>query len=216
MGGSQSQEFMVYTDAGEDLVASCAKCGYAANLEKATSKLDAVEELAPTGDGKPELVHTPGVKTIEDVAEFLRSRRRKYQDAGVHGGGDVEERSGSSRAAVVAFLRGDHMLNEAKLAGRGRRRRLRPMHAEEIAAVLRSAGGIPGADWAEASTKASRSASERFWWTRRCEGRKNLVAGANKQDYHLRTSRRDAISAGPVGRSRNVEAGEAVRNAVSR
>ncbi len=46
MGGSQSQEFMVYTDAGEDLVASCAKCGYAANLEKATSKLDAVEELA--------------------------------------------------------------------------------------------------------------------------------------------------------------------------
>src|SRR6266508_2900383 len=48
MGGSQSQEFMVYTDAGEDLVASCGKCGYAANLEKATSRLPPVEELPPS------------------------------------------------------------------------------------------------------------------------------------------------------------------------
>ena len=46
MGGSQSQEFMVYTDAGEDLIASCPVCGYAANLEKATSRLDPVD-----GDG---------------------------------------------------------------------------------------------------------------------------------------------------------------------
>src|SRR5512141_984 len=46
MGGSQSREFMVYTDAGEDLVASCSKCGYAANLEKATSKLEPAEDYA--------------------------------------------------------------------------------------------------------------------------------------------------------------------------
>src|SRR4051812_2130077 len=51
MGGSQSQEFMVYTDAGEDLIASCPVCGYAANLEKATSKLEAVTEMESTGDG---------------------------------------------------------------------------------------------------------------------------------------------------------------------
>src|SRR3954471_6339145 len=60
MGGSQSHEFMVFTDAGEDMVAHCAKCSYAANLEKATSKLEPVQDLAPTGEGKPELVHTPG------------------------------------------------------------------------------------------------------------------------------------------------------------
>src|SRR5579872_2303369 len=59
MGGSQSQEFMVYTDAGEDLIASCPACGYAANVEKATSILDPVVEMPSTGDGKPELVHTP-------------------------------------------------------------------------------------------------------------------------------------------------------------
>src|SRR5579885_2964378 len=71
MGGSQSHEFMVYTDAGEDFVVSCASCGYAAKMEKATSKLHAVEDLASSGDGKPELVHTPGYKTIEEVAKFL-------------------------------------------------------------------------------------------------------------------------------------------------
>src|SRR5208337_2241577 len=52
MGGSQSHEFMVYTDAGEDLVASC-ECGYAANLEKATSRLEPVEDYPPVQDGKP-------------------------------------------------------------------------------------------------------------------------------------------------------------------
>src|SRR5262250_2499115 len=66
MGGSDSQEFMVYTPAGEDQVVSCANCKYAANLEKATSKLDAVEDLMPEGNGEPLEVHTPGQKTIED------------------------------------------------------------------------------------------------------------------------------------------------------
>src|SRR5205814_8436920 len=71
MGGSQSEEFMVYTPAGEDQVVSCAKCGYAANLEKATSKLDTVEDLPEEGDGNPVEVHTPGMRTIEEVARFL-------------------------------------------------------------------------------------------------------------------------------------------------
>src|SRR5712675_333430 len=71
MGGSQSHEFMVRTPAGEDQVVSCEKCNYAANLEKATSKLAAVEDLKPEGDGQPLEVHTPGQKTIEDVARFL-------------------------------------------------------------------------------------------------------------------------------------------------
>src|SRR5581483_11733623 len=67
MGGKQSQEFMVYTDAGEDLIASCASCGYAANIEKATSRLDPVREMEPTGDGMPELVSTRGQAAIADV-----------------------------------------------------------------------------------------------------------------------------------------------------
>src|ERR1700723_3696555 len=70
MGGSASQEFMVYTDAGEDLIASSTS-GYAANIEKATAQLAPVESLAPTGDGLPELVHTPGQRTIDEVGAFL-------------------------------------------------------------------------------------------------------------------------------------------------
>src|SRR5438067_4601434 len=69
MGGSQSHEFMVMTEAGEDMVASCSKCDYAANLEKATSQLPPAEDLP--GEGTPEEVHTPGMKTIEEVSRFL-------------------------------------------------------------------------------------------------------------------------------------------------
>src|SRR5512143_35840 len=68
MGGSQSHEFMVRTPAGEDQIVSCESCSYAANLEKATSKLAAVDDLPAEGDGKPLAVHTPGMKTIEDVS----------------------------------------------------------------------------------------------------------------------------------------------------
>ena len=70
MGGSQSQEFMVYTEAGEDLIASSAS-GYAANLEKASSTLAPVADLEATGDGLPELVHTPGKAAIVDVTAFF-------------------------------------------------------------------------------------------------------------------------------------------------
>ena len=84
MGGSQSQEFMVYAEAGEDLIASCPSCSYAANLEKATSQLPPVEDLP--GDGLPELVHTPGRRTIEDVGAFLDlSPVHSGQNYGVYG-----------------------------------------------------------------------------------------------------------------------------------
>ena len=66
---------MVYTDAGEDLIASSAS-GYAANVEKATSKLAAVEDLAPTGDGMPELVHTPGQSDDRRGRRVSRGRSR--------------------------------------------------------------------------------------------------------------------------------------------
>ena len=71
MGGKESHEFMVRTPAGEDQIVSCDGCSYAANIEKATSKLWPVDDLAAEGDGRPLEVHTPGQKTIEDVARFL-------------------------------------------------------------------------------------------------------------------------------------------------
>ncbi len=106
MGGSQSQEFMVYTDAGEDLIASCPVCHYAANVEKATSRLEPVEDLAPTGDGKPELVHTPNQKTIDEVSAFLGVPRHHQMKTMAYTAllGDGKFKS------VVVFVRGYHEL----------------------------------------------------------------------------------------------------------
>src|SRR5581483_3235693 len=72
MGGSQSHEFMVASDAGEDFVVTCAACGYSANLEKAVSRPAPPECPDPAGDLQPEPFHTPGRKTIAEVAEFTR------------------------------------------------------------------------------------------------------------------------------------------------
>src|SRR5262249_15517344 len=112
MGGSQSHEFMVPTPAGEDQIVSCEKCGYAANLEKATSKLEAVDDLEPEGDGQPLPVHTPGQKTIEEVARYLGvSPKNKIKTlAFMMDEKDPKTGKGASRAVVV-LIRGDHQLN---------------------------------------------------------------------------------------------------------
>src|SRR5438552_8398212 len=72
MGGSQSHEFMLESDAGEDFVVLCGKCGYSANLEKALSHASAPQGADPAGDLEPEQFHTPGRKTIAEVAEFTK------------------------------------------------------------------------------------------------------------------------------------------------
>src|SRR6185369_5220642 len=68
MGGSESNEFMAPSPAGEDVIVSCAGCDYAANLEKATSRLEEIADEA--GPAAPEEFPTPGVRTIEDLTTF--------------------------------------------------------------------------------------------------------------------------------------------------
>ena len=106
MGGKESHEFMVRTPAGEDQIVSCDGCKYAANMEKASSKLEAVEDLATEGDGKPLEVHTPGQKTIEDVAKFLGvSPRNKIKTLALMA--DEKDASGKTKVrAIVVLMRG--------------------------------------------------------------------------------------------------------------
>ena len=116
MGGSQSQEFMVYTDAGEDLIAS-SPSGYAANLEKATSVLAPVEDLSAT-TGAPELIHTPGKRTISDVGEFLGSRpehqiKTMAYMAKMQRIIEAEDGFVGQDKAIAFFLRGDHKIGRA-------------------------------------------------------------------------------------------------------
>ena len=194
MGGSQSEEFMVYTPAGEDQVVSCANCKYAANLEKATSKLEPVGELVAEGNGQPLEVHTPGQKTIEDVARFLGvSPKNKIKTLALmidsRDEGLSSPRASSNQLksrAVVVLMRGDHQLNEAKLSTTLAGKETRPMQDEEIRQLFKSPAGFLGPlgiEWAGNLSDESRPV---LLVDQALEGRTNLIAGANREDYHVK------------------------------
>ena len=167
MGGSESIEFMVESDAGEDFVASCARCGYAANVEKATSQLPAADD-GPSGSG-PERFPTPGVRTIEDLARFAggapAERQIKTLVYSVDG------------VLVLVLLRGDHALSEQKLFDQVEAREIRPANDAEIRAALGAGPGSLGAVGVEGRTVIADFA---------LDGRRNMTTGANEDDYHLR------------------------------
>ena len=168
MGGSQSHEFMVASEAGEDLVAVCPGCGYAANLEKAVA-VPAVPSVAdPAGDLAPEEFHTPGRKTIAEVAAFT----------------GLPETSQMKSLVVVAdgkpvllMLRGDHQLSETKLGALVNDPEFRPAHPEEIRQWFGAEAGSLGP---VGVTNMPILADQAL------VGRRNMIAGANKDDYHLR------------------------------
>jgi prolyl-tRNA synthetase len=192
MGGKESHEFMVRTPAGEDQIVSCDGCNYAANMQKATSKLDSVEDLKPEGDGKPLEVHTPGQKTIEDVARFLGvSPKNKIKTLALMTEELVSdkkgEKTGKTRSrAIIVLMRGDHQLNEAKLNATVAVA-TRPMEEAEIKALFKSPAGYlgpVGIEWAKDLKRDP--ALPVLLVDKALEGRTNLIAGANKEDYHLK------------------------------
>ena len=187
MGGSQSHEFMVRTPAGEDRIVSCESCSYAANMEKATSKLSAVDDLAPEGDGQPLEVHTPGQKTIEDVARFLGvSPKNKIKTLALM----AEEKDAATGKArlrpVVLLMRGDHQMNEAKVSSALGGKETRPMEEAEILELFRSPAGFLGpigVDWASDLRDSGRPI---LLVDEALKGRRNLISGANQEDYHVK------------------------------
>jgi prolyl-tRNA synthetase len=186
MGGSQSQEFMVYTDAGEDLIASCPVCGYAANTEKATSLLSPVVDLEPTGDGKPELIHTPGMGAIADIAAFLKmSEANDIKCVAYMALKRGETGQPDTWHGVAAFLRGDHQVNETKLLGAIGSSELRTMQAEELEQYFNGPAGFLGPVGLKPAAKPLDDGLT-IVVDQSLEGRANLVAGANNLDYHLR------------------------------
>lgn len=167
MGGSESEEFMTFSDAGEDWVARCSQCGYAANLERATSGVPPVDD--PPGEREPEPVHTPGRKTIQEVSEFLHVERSRQIKSLVY---LVQD------APVLVLLRGDDQLNESKLANALSTEAFRPAAAEEIRAAF-------GADPGSLGPVGLDGKSVRILADHSLRSRKNLICGANRNDYHL-------------------------------
>jgi len=168
MGGSQSQEFMVPTEAGEDWVVFCPSCEYAANLEKAEAVPSPPEVQDPEGDFAPEKFHTPGRKTIAEVAEFTGLPETSQIKSLI---------MMTDGEPVLALLRGDHALSETKFAGVVRAADIRPAHPGEIR-------GWFGAD--AGSLGPVGVSNIRIVADLSLQGRKNMIAGANEDDYHLR------------------------------
>jgi len=175
MGGSESSEFVAKTDAGEDLIASCSNCGYAANVEKATSRLPVIEDKA--GPDTPEEFPTPGVRTIEDLTTFPGGAAADRQIKSLVFMATID---GEPRP-VLALLRGDHQLHEVKFTDALGATASRPAQAEEIRKLLgASAGSLGGVRAKESAPTLSIIADLGL------KGRRNMTTGANKDDHHLR------------------------------
>ncbi len=180
MGGSESIEFMAMSDAGEDWIASCGACGYAANLQKATSRLDAAGDGAGRPEASagrpdapegfaPEPFATPGVRSIEDLVNFA--------------GGAAAERQIKTLVYVVdgvttlVLLRGDHKLSEQKLADGEGAVAVRAANSDEIRVALGASAGSLGAVGV---------AGVRIVADTALQGRRDMTTGANRDEFHLR------------------------------
>ena len=180
MGGSQSQEFMVRMEAGEDFVVTC-ECGYAANLERATSKLPEIGDDAAVGE--PREVHTPNQKTIAEIAAFLKVAPTHQIKSLVYmvGSATTRANAGDESAALKSVL-------------------ARPAQQQEIrAAFAADAGSLGPVGITQIPIYADLALKHRG----------NLTCGANRNDYHLQGVTPD-VHFKPIWTDlRTVEKGEA-------
>jgi len=195
MGGSDSVEFVVRSDTGEDRVALCGNCGYAANLERAVSEPDQVKD--EPWEGPPLPFPTPGVRTIAALTAMGRfaAARRQIKTLAYYVGDEF----------TLLVLRGDHDLEVQKVvdsvAGV-----VRPATEGEIVKRLGAHPGSLGAVGVEYPVIADPA----------LRGRSNMVTGANEDDVHLRGV--DVERDLPVGSwldMRSVREGEACRGCPS-
>lgn len=167
MGGNTSIEYMLKSNAGEDWVAACDQCGYAANVEKAESVLP--EALDGDGLSEPEKFPTPGVKTIDDLAKMEGGAAGDRQIKTL-----VYQIDGKS---VLILLRGDHQLAEQKLIDQVEAESMRPAEPGEIKKLL---GALPGSLGAVGRSDLFVIADMAL------QGRRDMVTGANEDGFHLR------------------------------
>jgi len=164
MGGTGSQEFMVESPSGEDVIALSEDGSYAANLEVATS----VVQPAPHHPESLPLqeVQTPNVKTIDQLAEFLNVDHTALAKSVVYWADDDP---------VLILMLGNDELNESKLStvlGS----QVRPMEADRLMALTGADAGSIG----PVALKGFKIIADK-----RLEGANNLISGANRNDYHL-------------------------------
>ncbi|HEX8551791.1 MAG TPA: proline--tRNA ligase [Abditibacteriaceae bacterium] len=168
IGGFDTQEFMAIAPSGEDEMLFCDADGYAANVEKAESVLPAVENRSDIADSLEEFP-TPGIVTIEQLANFEGGAAAEHQIKTL-----VYVCDGKPSLALV---RGDHELNESKLAGATGASEIRAAREDEIVELL---GARPGSLGAVNYSGAPVIADETL------RGRTHMTTGANRDSLHWR------------------------------
>ena len=164
MGGSDSVEFMVRADSGEDKTVICGGCGYGANIEKAVAYLEPVAD--EDGTEEPEKFATPGIRTIAELADTGHLAHNQIKTMVYVIDGKI----------TLALLRGDHQLNEQKLADATGATLIRQARNEETLDFL---GAEPG------SLGAVDVSGCPIYADNALKGRTNMVTGANENDYHF-------------------------------
>lgn len=164
MGGSGSQEFMVTSEVGEAVMAYCEACGYAANEEKAQCPVP----QADTQEALPvERIHTPQVRTIEELTTFLSCSPKQFAKTLIYR---------ADGSLVAAMVRGDRELNEIKLMNALKCNELEMADAESVQQVTRAQVGFAGPVALGIRIIADHEVAAAV----------NLIVGANETDYHLK------------------------------
>jgi prolyl-tRNA synthetase len=163
MGGSDSIEFMVKADIGEDQLIVC-DCGYGANTEKADAVFTQAD-LSMVTKLPIQTINTPSVKTIEELTQFLNTTPNNFVKAVVYN---------SDKGIVVALVRGDREIEECKLKGNLGVVSLEMASPEDIISIGSVAGFVGARDLRNCIVIADNDIKNMV----------NFVIGANEVDYH--------------------------------
>ncbi len=169
IGGAVSAEFMALTEAGEDKVARCLSCGYAANTERCECPPPAEKPLPESEEMRE--VETPGATTIEQVAGFLKISPKKLVKTLIYSAGGKE----GTKRTIAVLIRGDHEVNEVKLANLFPGETVELADAETIERVTGAPVGFAGPVGLDVDIFADSAVLAMG----------NFATGANKADAHL-------------------------------
>lgn len=169
MGGSDSHEFIALSNVGEGVIAYSDNSDYAATDEKAKVIID-VEESGEELD--IEEIHTPGIKTIEELAEFMKEDKSKFAKMVIY--------ETTNKEIIIALIPGHRQLNETKLFNAAKVNDF-DIEIASDESIKKLTGGDPGF-----SGPINLKGDFKLFIDERLTRMKNLIVGANKTDYHLK------------------------------
>ncbi|HOO36875.1 MAG TPA: proline--tRNA ligase [Deltaproteobacteria bacterium] len=167
IGGNFSHEFMVLAETGEDVILSCSTCNYAANMEKAEIFKEGTLAFAYAAGGSFEKVHTPDVRTVEEVCAFLGVESKDLVKTLIYD---------SDKGVFAALVRGDHEVNEAKLRRVFGCETLELADEETIEKYTSAPRGFAGPVGLKVPMVADSALADNGPY----------VVGGNEEDYHLK------------------------------